>query len=480
MAEKARLSAEALTRLCPEKLAELVLDAANRDAGIRRRVSAALAAEKGPDAVAAVIDRRLTALARARGFIEWEDARAFAADLSSTVSTIVEELGKIDPDAAIDRLIRFLSTAESVFDRIDDSSGHIQGIYYDAADAVAGLVAALTLKRKASLPDRLHRLVAGDGYGFSVQLFEQVLPLLPGAAVDAWEKQIADDISALPRAKAVEDDWERSVKAGGLIRLRQLIADLRNDCDAFVALELGRGGQPDTLVIAERLLRAGRHAEALEWVRKPSRPRVRFVTWQDGAGLVDLSPAPGAEPVDLELRILDAMGRSKEAQDLRWATFLETLDTGMLREHVKRLADFEEFDVLDRAFAHAASAKDKYRALALFLAWPRLDLAARHVIGNRAHWDGRDYEMLAPAADALEPDQPLAATILYRALLGRILATARSKAYSHGARYLVSLDAMAGRIAGDDSIDSHATYRAGLLKKHGRKSGFWSLVKNGR
>jgi hypothetical protein len=306
-----------------------------------------------------------------------------------------------------------------------------------------------------------------------------VLPLLPGAAVDAWDKQIADDISALPRAKAVEDDWERRVKAGGLIRLRQSIADLRNDCDAFVTLELGRGGQPDTLAIAERLLRAGRHAEALEWVRKPSRPRLRIMTWH-GGGLIDASPGTGAEPVDLELRILDAMGEPGKAQELRWKTFLQTLEAGMLREHVKRLPDFEEFDVLDRAFAHAAASKDKDRALALFLSWPRLDLASRHVIGNRTHWDGRNYEFLAPAADALEPKHPLAATILYRVLLDRILATARSKAYSHGARYLVSLDAMAARLAGDGTIDSHAAYRAGLLKKHGRKHGFWSLVKSGR
>jgi hypothetical protein len=27
------------------------------------------------------------------------------------------------------------------------------------------------------------------------------------------------------------------------------------------------------------------------------------------------------------------------------------------------------------------------------------------------------------------------------------------------------------------SIDPHETYRAAVAKKHGRKSGFWSLVK---
>jgi hypothetical protein len=151
-------------------------------------VSAALAADKGPDAVAAIIDRRLAALARARGFVDWEDSKTFAGDLSSTVRTIVEELGKADPDAAIDRLVRFLGTDESVFERIDDSSGRIQDVYYDAAEAIAGLIPAITPKRKASLPDRLHRLVADDDYGFTLRLFEAVLPLLPEAAVEAWDK----------------------------------------------------------------------------------------------------------------------------------------------------------------------------------------------------------------------------------------------------------------------------------------------------
>lgn len=477
MTAKPRLNEEALAKLGVAKLAQLVLEAANGDAGFRRRVSAALAAEKGPDAVAAIIDRRLTALARARGFIDWENSKSFADDLGSTVATIVEELGKADPEAAVDRLVRFLETAERVFDRIDDSSGRVQDVYYRAAEAAMRLVRALTPKQKASLPERLHQLVADNGYGFSMELFANVLPHLPEAAIAVWDKRIAEDISALPRRKAGDEDWERRRKADRLIGLRQAIADLRGDCDAFIALEHTSGRrEPDTLAIAERLLRARRHAEALEWVRKPTRPRLRVVTWLEGHGLVDVAP-PGGNSIDLELRILDAMGEPAKAQDLRWKTFLDTLDPDMLRDYVRRLPDFEEFDVLDRAFAHAAAAKDKHQALALYLAWPRLDHAARLVADNRSHWDGRAYELLVPAAEALETDHPAAATILYRALLNQILASARSKAYPHAARYFSNLEAIAGRIAGDASLASHATYKAELQKKHGRKSGFWSLVR---
>jgi hypothetical protein len=153
------------------------------------------------------------------------------------------------------------------------------------------------------------------------------------------------------------------------------------------------------------------------------------------------------------------------------------VDIGMLRERIAQLPDFAEFDVLDKAFAHAMGCKQKYSALAFFLDWPRLDLAARLVVDRRAEWEGRHYAPLVAAAETLEPNHPAAATILYRTLLDDILDRARSPAYGHAARYLQKLDALAGHEVAAVSIDPHSNYRAGLAKKHGRKSGFWSLVK---
>jgi hypothetical protein len=80
----------------------------------------------------------------------------------------------------------------------------------------------------------------------------------------------------------------------------------------------------------------------------------------------------------------------------------------------------------------------------------------------------------------LQHESPLAATILYRALLDDILARARSKAYSHAAKYLAALDRQApdSDTASDRLAEllSHALYREGLRATHGRKSGFWALV----
>ena len=100
MARRATLTHDALIALGPEKLARLVLDEAGRNTGFKRLVSAALAASQGPEAIAAVVDRRLAALERARGSIAWEKRKDFVGDLEATVRTIADELGAADPAAA--------------------------------------------------------------------------------------------------------------------------------------------------------------------------------------------------------------------------------------------------------------------------------------------------------------------------------------------------------------------------------------------
>src|ERR1700738_3360497 len=161
MARQPTLNEEALVKLGSEKLARLVSGEAKRNAAFRKLVAAALAATKGPAAVAAIIDKRLAGLDRAKAFVDWEKAKAFTADIAATLATITGELASADPDAAVDRLprvpvdrlVRFLSTADRVFERIDDSNGRLQNVYHAAAAALPDLVGRLDKADKASIPD---------------------------------------------------------------------------------------------------------------------------------------------------------------------------------------------------------------------------------------------------------------------------------------------------------------------------------------
>ena len=478
MARRATLTHEALVALGPDKLAKLVVDEAGRNAGFKRIVNAALAGARGPDAVAAVVNRRLSALQKARGFIDWEKRKAFVADLRATLTTITDELGAADPVMAAEQALRFLATAERVFERVDDSSGQVQEVYREAGEAVPVLVRSFSDAEKAKLPDRLMPLLLEDDYGLIETVLAGVVPLLPSAAIERLDAGLAAAAQEIGRVRAEERDWGRRVRIDRMIRTRQAIADRRGDVDAFIALESSRSSRAqDSVGIAERLLTAGRASDALEWVRRPGRPGLRVMTFEDiGDGTAGHDRAD-RNRVRVEIRILEALGDSQAAQALRWKTFEATLDAAVLRDYLAHLPDFGEFDALDRAFAHAAVFPHRYTALAFFLQWPRQDLAAKLVLDHLGSWDGRHYGALAPAADELEEKHPAAATVLYRALIDDVLARARSSAYGHAARYLARLEIMSDRIERiPPGLPDHAAYKAELQRAHGRKTGFWSVV----
>ena len=90
--------------------------------------------------------------------------------------------------------------------------------------------------------------------------------------------------------------------------------------------------------------------------------------------------------------------------------------------------------------------------------------------------DGRLYEVLRPAAEALEEKFPEAASLLYRRLIESVLERGSSKQYQYAARDLLSCARLAPHLPAPGSIESHAAFVARLQKAHGRKYGFWGLI----
>ncbi len=454
------LSLESLTALGAERLARIMLDEAEGNPSFRKRLKAALAGTRGPDAVAKLVDRRLAALERARAMVAWEKERAFAEDLGTMLDMIVKELAPLSPSHAVERLIRFIDTHGSVFNRIDDSGGRIQDVYWRAGDVVPELVAKFSVTDRARLPDRLSASLKKDTHGLARALAISVAPLLSEPVLAAWDQAL----------QQLETSNHR------VLEIRQAITDLRGDVDGFLALELRRPEWlRDPLKVAERLLVAERLDEALLWVRREKKGGVAFAT---GAGIADgrIDRLHDLARVKLEARIFEALKDRPSAQALRWATFEATLNVEILRDYIRKLDDFIEHEEQDRAFGIAMASPQIYTALGFFITWPRLDLAARLVLERRDIWEGRNYDVLGEAASVLAEEFPTAATALFRALLNDILARARSPAYGHGARYLERLGELSFVVADDTGLTCHTEYVVQLRKAHGRKHGFWSLV----
>lgn len=479
-------TAETLAALSRERLIALVLEEVGQSPAFKKRVTAAIAALQGPDKVAAMIDRRLSALEKARGFIDWQKRRAFAADLDATVTTVLSDLKPLDAGMALDRLLRFLLTADTTLERVDDSSGQVHGVYERAAEAAAGLAGHLPPETAEAFVIRTVAHLEHDGYGLIGNLLDGLVPHLLKPALDALDATLAAALAALPKPTkksgreafaAAEIEWERRYHRLRLGKLRQAVADARGDVDAFIALETATSpDRPDVAAVAERLLAAGRAEEALDWIRRKPKPGIAALTRADLLEGAFVLGGPVRDETLLETRILDALGRKDEAQALRWERFERELDPQALRDYLARLPDFEDEEALERAFALAAGRKEASHGLHFLLVWPALDRAARLVLERRPEWSGRDWQLLAPAAEVLEPDHPLAASLLYRALIDDILERSRSNAYGHAARDLARLEALSAELEPGSLEPDHAAYVAALRKAHGRKYGFWTLV----
>ena len=469
MATKPTMTIERLQELGPAKLAQLLLDEVAQNAGLKRIVTAALAGKAGPEAIAKLIDRRLAGLEKARGFVDWDKARSFRDDLQATVSTISGELGPVAPAMALHRLLRFIATHETVFERVDDSSGTVQTVYYGAIEDAGILATKLPPDDADLLPEQVLAALGDSSHGYLIDVARAVAPHLPNSTLVRWGSLLAERQTQYQKEEGDQGQGS-SYMASQYRDVRQLISAAIGDLDGLIALEeekLPHMQQP--LAIAGRLKTAGRLAEALGWVRRKGRGSNRHTDQSQ------------PEQVILEAEILTALGDKASAQTLRWNAFAQTLDARILRAHITALPDFEDAEVLDRAFAHAFGHENVDRALVLFVDWPQLDLAARLIVKHHDRWSGQDYYTLPTIAEALVSDHPLAATVLFRALLNDILARARSKAYPHAARYLAKLDQLALAVDFDQQrpggIASHTTYRAELVTAHARKSGFWATYK---
>ncbi|MBJ2152682.1 DUF6880 family protein [Paracoccus sp. IB05] len=484
MARKPALSAETLAALGAEKLAALVLDETQSNPGFKRRVNAALAGQSGPDAIAKLIDRRLAGLERARSFVDLDKERAFRDDLQGLCDSIAKELLPAGPALAAVRLLRFIATHEQVFQRIDDSSGRIQDVYWQAIEAMAPAAEGMPTGVREALPEAIMAVLGETDHGYLKPVAERVILHMPSEALLTWDADLAARITerdAVEAGQRASGRWFPSM-TGEWREIRQVIAAATDDLDQVIALEREKPEQSqDSLTIAAKLLEAGRAEEALIWVRRaaPTTRRAHddFDVEDEGA---EAEHDPAILQASLEARILAALGRKPEASQLLWARFTETLSPRLLREHLKTLPDFEDIEAEERAMALTMHHPEPMGALHFFLAWPRRDLAARLIVTRHEAWDGRDWYTLPDIADQLQHEHPLAATILYRALLDDILARARSKAYPHGAKHLERLALLARDADADPARPAvfplHEEYRETLRATHGRKSGFWTLT----
>ncbi|RZL21870.1 MAG: hypothetical protein EOP64_08655 [Sphingomonas sp.] len=475
MPSETTLNAKNLAALGAERLAELLLDVTAGDPAAKRRLRLELASRSGGD-VASEIRKRLVSIGKSRSFVDWRKVKELARDLEGQREAIAVHVAATRPGEAFDLLWRMLEMAPSIYERCDDSNGAIGSVIDSARDDL-GAIAVEAGQPVGALADRVFAAVCANDYGQFAELITLTAPALGPDGLNRLKAQFETLAANAPigapdrerrviglstRGPIYQDDYERG-RHGRLVRSALTeIADALGDVDGFADRysDEERASPAIAAAIAERMLAADRAGEALAALDKAA----------DGFRLGGHWP----DWHRVRIEVLDALGRSSEAQDERWQAFERGLNASYLRAHLKRLPDFDDMEAEERALGHVSRHPSFHQALAFLVDWPALDRAAGLVMARTDELDGDHYGLLTPSADALEQRHPLAATLLLRAMIDRSLDAAKYKRYGHAARHLQTCEHLARRIDDFARHRNHAQYVTDLRQRHGRKNGFWN------
>ena len=539
MAGRASLNAKNLEALGPARLAELLLQHTEGNAAARRALRLALAEQQGPLEMAQEVRKRLAAVERSSSWLDQKRRDALLADLDRQRQAIAGPIAAHDPDLAVELLWRFLDLASSLQDRCDCSDDAELPLFHQAsADlgqvacrakgstaALAEQVAAALLENEGGeydhLIEHLKEALKPEGLEQLRQIMEAKRPPRrsdakqadgEAASFDGEDDEAAEDGSAYIYAPTFNSDYEPDGDEdfeveydvdfesdyddesefgyqedsedeededydldpdphdrGQTVRLAMLaIADALGDAEAYLAEY--RDHEPTALKrplvaarIAQRLTAAGRAEEALALL--------------DAAQPLPHQTPPGPGPwIDARIAALDQLERGEEAQQLRWKFALLRLSNQHLRDYLKRLPAFEDGEAQERALDLVLEHPYLGPALEFLHHWPDRRRCARLILARPAELDRADEKLLGVVAEALEAEQPLAATLCLRALIEAIVEQARSNRYRHAVRHLASCRRLAGAVEAWGAIPDHNTYISELLYAYGHRAGFMNQL----
>jgi len=539
MAGRASLNAKNLEALGTARLAALLLQHTEGNAAARRALRLALAEQRGPLEMAQEVRKRLAAVERSSSWLDQKRRDALLADLDRQRQAIVGPIAAHDPDLAVELLWRFLDLASSLQDRCDCSDDAELPLFHQAsADlgqvacrakgstaALAEQVAAALLENEGGeydhLIEHLKEALKPEGLEQLRQIMEAKRPPPrsdvkqadgEAASFDGEDDETAEDGKSYIYAPAFNSDYEPDGDEGfeadydvdfesdyddesefgyqedgededdedydldpdprdrgQTVRLAMLaIADALGDAEAYLAEY--RDHEPTALKrplvaarVAQRLTAAGRAEEALALL--------------DAAQPLPQQTPPGPGPwIDARIAALDQLERGAEAQQLRWRFALLRLSSQHLRDHLKRLPAFEDGEAQERALDLVLQHPYLGPALEFLHHWPDRRRAARLILARPAELERADEKVLAAVAEALEAEQPLAATLCLRALIESIVEQARSNRYRHAVRHLASCRRLAGAVEAWGAIPDHNIYISELLFAYGHRAGFMNQL----
>lgn len=425
-----------LESLGAEKLALLLLAAADEDAHLKRRLRMSLAGEVSAEDLAGEVAKRMAALEVRRARVSARGYKSFVRDLDLQRGMIVGQLATLNPGLALAHLWRFLAMAPAMLTLTRDPRGLVAEVFAAAAQSAPVLVKAARAD-PATMARALGALVEGDWGGLYPDLLAQ---LAPGLEADQRRALRID----------LEQRWSEHRRMDRLRRAVRLLAQLDGDVDAYLATftDVERSEPSTGAAIARSLIAAGRFQEAEAALRAAAPQR------GTGQGRADWE--------DAHIALAEAQGSPDEAQELRWAAFERALRVAPLRDHLKRLSGFDDVEAEERALAVARTYARFSDALAFLIAWPSIPDAARLVLERADEIDPAKAELLGTAADLLEARHPIAASLLLRAMIVDTLRWRRADRAEAASEQIDRIESLAAQIADWNGVMTHEAFVEGI------------------
>ena len=439
-----------LIQLGSEQLADMLMELADRSRDADDMIKRMTAR---PSENIKRFKTKLASIKRARRFIDWRGISDFARELEQMLSDL--EAGIDDPKPGIELVTAFFEADRFIFERCDDSRGSVGDVFRTTARDLFVHYASLCAD-KAWLVDKLIELYAEDEYGVRdviLHAAHQYLPedLLQNLADRLWQRsqQERQDTYQARHWLLVLETVARQLKNAALYEKAQRAE----------RPELSTSAQID---IARVYLESGDFKAALSWLE-----------------CVQVEPYRSSDRDNLLLAAYRELGDTDKAAEVALRTLRRSRSKENLEILLSIIGDNERERVIEAEVSAILVSKEFLQKDADFLiVLDRIDDSEVYLLNHTNGFDGDYYTGLLSLTEAMEKNgRWLAASMIYRALADSILTRTVSKYYHHGIRYLKKLDSLAVNILDWRNFEDHESYKAGLLKNHGRKSSFWAGYK---
>ena len=460
MAARTTLNAKNLEALGSPRLAELILELVEGDAAAKRRARVELFAAVGPNEAAKFISKRLAAIRGAKSALSVDQDINLGKELEGYRRMASERISHQFPEIGLELILQLLDLLPFVLSRQSHWPGYSDGVFQAAALDLRDIAIAAETNQK-TLAEHALRIILDD-FGQNFRLLAVTLgPALGKSGLEHLKARLKtikeEEAKKICRYKFRKSRFKQQIAVG----LRG-IAFFQQDVDAFIRhFSKHDLALPEiAAALAEHLIESNRAEDALKLLDAIDRKLEPINLAYSGRS-------------HIKIRALDKLGRQKEAQDERLATYRKTFSSRILREYLKHLPDFEDIEAEERELDFAMKSNRPLAAFRLLLEWPDFDRAAKLVFRTQIEDVPALKEVSAHLLAELEPRHPLAVTVIYRCAIAENLSWGGRGRVKLAAKLLLDCARLAPFVEDFEDYGSHDEYLDNLRSVRSTRSKLW-------